>query len=272
MFGKKANKIIALFIIGIMTIGFAGCSNQTGTKEGKTEIEKIKESGKIVLGTSADYPPFEFHKEVNGKDTIVGFDIEIAKEIAKDLNVELEIKEMSFDPLIMALQNNKIDMVLAGMTPDKERAKKVDFSDKYFFGKHYIVINGKNKDSIKTLEDLKGKTIGVQKGAVQQKIAQKEISGAKLKPLVKVPDLILQLRSNKVDAVLIEDIVAKSYVENNKDLVLPGIEFKDKEGGYSVALRKNNKELVESINKTIKRLQKEGLIDKYFEEANKMSK
>ncbi len=82
------------------------------------------------MATSADYPPYEFHKVVNGKDEIVGFDIEIAKEIAKQLGVELEIKDIKFDGLLAALQGGTVDMVISGMTPTEERKKKTWISPK----------------------------------------------------------------------------------------------------------------------------------------------
>ena len=113
-----------------------------GAKDSKavSSLEKIKASGKIILGTSADYPPYEFHALVDGKDTIVGFDIELAKEIAKDLGVELEIKDMSFDGLLAALVSGNVDMVISGMTPTEERRQNVDFSEIYYQAVHGAVI------------------------------------------------------------------------------------------------------------------------------------
>ena len=119
-------KLITTVIIGVMTFSLIGCSKTT---ESASTLEKVKESKKLVIGTSADYPPYEFHKEINGKDEIVGFDVEIAKEIAKDLGVELEIKDMSFDGLLPALKTGTIDMALASMNPSEERKESVDFSD-----------------------------------------------------------------------------------------------------------------------------------------------
>ena len=115
-----------------------------GAKDSKSgsALDKIKASGKIILGTSADYPPYEFHALVDGKDTIVGFDIELAKEIAKDLGVELEIKDMSFDGLLAALVSGNVDMVISGMTPTEERRQNVDFSDIYYQAVHGAVGSG----------------------------------------------------------------------------------------------------------------------------------
>ncbi|WP_129598228.1 transporter substrate-binding domain-containing protein, partial [Anaerophilus nitritogenes] len=98
-------KIMTILLIGCMVFSFTGC-NQKASSADSSKLEEIKSKGKIVLGTSADYPPYEFHKEINGEDVIVGFDIEIAKAIAEELEVELEIKDMKFDGLLAALVAN----------------------------------------------------------------------------------------------------------------------------------------------------------------------
>ena len=112
---KKKTMIMA--IVCMMTFGVVGCSS----KESKTQVEQIKEKGVLVIGTSADYPPYEFHKEINGKDTIVGMDIDVANEIANELGVNLEIKDMKFDGIIASLQSGNIDMAVAGLTPTEEK-------------------------------------------------------------------------------------------------------------------------------------------------------
>ena len=128
-------KVIAVGIMGVMALGLAGCGSSTkdtsnnsedskvttDAKDGGISLEEVKKKGKLVVGTSADYPPYEFHKEIDGKDTIVGFDIDIAKEIAKDMGVEVEIKDMDFDGLLVASQAGKVDLVIAGMNPTPER-------------------------------------------------------------------------------------------------------------------------------------------------------
>jgi ABC-type amino acid transport substrate-binding protein len=131
---KKFSRIMAIIsFILVMALLFTACGKKVSTDveengdqlpvgtdineppadDESPKIKEIKQAGKIVLGTSADYPPYEFHKEIDGKDTIVGFDIEIAKAIAKDLGVELEIKDMDFDGLLLALNAGKVDFVIA---------------------------------------------------------------------------------------------------------------------------------------------------------------
>ncbi|WP_425448199.1 transporter substrate-binding domain-containing protein [Dethiothermospora halolimnae] len=260
-------KGLLVFISLVMVISLFGCGS---SEEDVSKLEKIKKDGKIVLGTSADYPPYEFHKEIDGKDKIVGFDIEIAKKIAEDLGVELEIKDMQFKGLLPALKTDKVDFVIAGMTPDKERAKEVDFSNIYYNAEHGLVILEKNKDKYKSVEDFKGKTIGVQKGAIQERIAKEQIADVKLKSLGKVTDLMLQLKKGRIDGVLVEDVVGSAYVRNNEGLLLTDIVLKDDDGGSAIAIKKGNKELVEKINKTIKALKEEKLIKEFAIKANEM--
>ena len=239
-----------------------------GSEQTVSKLDEIKAAGKIVLGTSADYPPYEFHKEIDGKDTIVGFDIEIAKEIAKALDVELEIKDMDFDGLILALNADKVDFVLAGMTPDPER--DVDFSKIYYRALQGVLINTENVDKFKTVEDLYGKRIGAQKGTIQEKIAESEIQDLDLKGLAKIPDLVLEVKHNKVDAVIMEKPVAEAYADRHDDLILMDLTFEDAEGGSAVAVKRGNPELIEEINKILDRLMEDGSVDKYVVEAIEM--
>ena len=138
-------KFAALLLALMMILSLAACGSKSddsaqGSSDGdaspddtaKSKIEQIKEAGVLVMGTSADYPPNEFHTEVDGKDTIVGFDVAIAQYIADDLGVELKVVDMSFDNLCINLAKGDFDIVIAGMASTEERLKSVDFSDPYF--------------------------------------------------------------------------------------------------------------------------------------------
>jgi ABC-type amino acid transport substrate-binding protein len=266
----NSKKVISIIATILITLSLFGCSGAKEEKAaaGVSKMDKLKEKGKIVIGTSADYPPYEFHKSINGKDTIVGFDIEIAKEIAKDLGVELEIKDMKFDGLLAALETGNIDFVAAGMTPTEDRKKNVDFSKVYYTAVQCVVIRTEDKSTIKSLEDLKNKKVGVQKGAVQEQLAKEQLTSSDIKPLGKVSDLILSLNTKKVDAVIVELPVAKSYVQQNSNLELSKIQLKTEEEGSAIAVKKGNEDLVNSINTTIARLVSGKSIDKFVTDAN----
>ncbi|WP_017212140.1 ABC transporter substrate-binding protein [Clostridium beijerinckii] len=269
-------KLVAIAAASAIAIGMVGCGNSTkGNKENTSSnasaLQAIKSKGKLVIGTSADYPPYEFHKEVDGKDQIVGFDIEMAKEIAKDLGVELEVKDMAFDGLLVALQSDKIDMVFAGMTPTDERKQNADFSDIYYTATHRFVLRSGDESGITKMEDLKNKKIGVQKGSIQEGIAKDNFDAANIKSLDKVTDLILDLKNNKVDAVLAEQPVAQINVDKNEGIAIADkLEVKDPDGGSAIAMKKGSTDLTDQVNKTIKRLKDEDKIKQFVLDANKL--
>lgn len=268
---KKIVAVVAVATIAISVVGCGSSAKKESTNSTTTAIDAIKAKGTLVIGTSADYPPYEFHKEIDGKDQIVGFDIEIAKQFAKDLGVELEIKDMAFDGLLVALQADKLDMVFAGMTPTDERKQNADFSDIYYVATHRFILRSGDETEIASMDDLKGKKIGVQKGSIQADIAKENFDEGNIKALDKVTDLVLDLKNNKVDAVLAELPVAEINVQKNSGIAIAEkLEVKDPTGGSAIAMKKNSPELQAEINKTIKKLIDEKKIEQFILEANKM--
>jgi ABC-type amino acid transport substrate-binding protein len=267
-------KIIAFAAASTIAISMVGCGssgNKENTSSNTSALQAIKSKGKLVIGTSADYPPYEFHKEIDGKDQIVGFDIDIAKELAKDLGVELEIKDMAFDGLLVALQSDKIDMVFAGMTPTDERKQNADFSDIYYTATHRFILRSGEETGITSMNDLKGKKIGVQKGSIQEGIAKDNFDAANIKSLDKVTDLVLDLKNKKVDAVLAELPVAQINVQKNEGIAIADkLEVKDPDGGSAIAMKKGSTELLDQVNKTIKRLKDDNKIQQFVIDANKL--
>lgn len=263
---KNIKKLTVLFLIFTLVLSFVACSNEKDI----SKIDEIKEKGKIVIGTSAAYPPYEFHKEINGKDEIIGFDIEIAKVIADELGVELEIKDMDFGGLLGALMSNKIDIVIAGMNPTEERKKNVDFSKVYYIAKQSVVINKENFDKIKTTEDLKGKTIAVQKGSTQEGMAKDIAEEKDIKALGKISNLIMELLNNKVDAVIVEEPVAKSYIQKNPSLCLSTVELQTGDSGSAIAINKGNDDLVKLINSVLDKLIEENKIEKFVIDSTQL--
>lgn len=276
-------KMIAVVAVATMAISAIGCGSSSKTEGEKTEgaaveqkadggnLSDIKSKGKLVVGTSADYPPYEFHTMANGKDEIVGFDIDIAKEVAKELGVELEVKDMDFDGLLVALQAGKVDMVFAGMTPTDERKENADFSDIYYSATHRFILRSGEEGSVKSFDDLKGKKIGVQKGSIQEGIAKDNFDEANIKSLAKVTDLVLDLKNNKVDAILIEEGVAKINCDKNKDIAMSDFVVTDENGGAAIALKKGSTELQTEVNKTISKLKEEDKITKFVSDASDLA-
>ena len=278
---KKFSGYIALMtIILLFSLSLVGCSNSeeaSTPNESKLAIEKIKDSGKIVLGTCADYPPYEFHKQIDGKDTIVGFDIDIAKEVAKDLGVELEIKDMDFNGLLAALDTENIDFVVAGMVPTEKRKESVDFSKVYYNPDQGLLVRTEDKEKYKSIEDLKGMKVGAQKGTMQEDIVLKVFEDPQFKALGKITNLVLELKNKKVDGVVLATPVAIAYDKSNPDLSLsPYINFRKEDGapvedGVAIAIKKGKQELVDAINNTIDRIAEEKLLEKFIQDATALS-
>lgn len=264
--GKFYLKLTAIFFILMMV--FASFSPVLAAEK-DTSLADVKESGRLVVGLSADYPPYEFHKTIKGKDTFVGFDISIAKKIAKDMGVTLDIKEMDFDSLLPALKTNKIDMIISGMSPTPERLKEVDFSDPYMTVQQKVVIRKTDKDKFKTTNDFAGATVGAQKQTTQEALAQDELTGAKVKSLSKVTTLMLELQQKKLDAVVLEGPVADAYISQYDDLMISDVQFVNGTKQTAIAMNKGTTSLQKSVNASLQEIKDKNLLKEYQEEANK---
>lgn len=267
-------KIIATAVLGIMTMGLAGCgSSNDKNSASKTDLlEKIQKNGKLVVGMSADYVPYEFHYiDENGKDVIGGFDVDIANEIANKIGVNLVIQEMDFDALVSALPAEKVDLVISGMNPTEERAKVVDFSEVYYNSKHGILVRAEDADKYQTFADLEGAKVGVQLGSTQEKIAKTEIPNVNLQQLSNINNLILELKAGKVDAIVMEKPVAEMAVKSNPELAVGKPTYEEQTGGNAVGIAKNNPQLLAKVNEVITELNESGKMDEYIEKANELA-
>lgn len=267
-------KIIATAVLGIMTMGLAGCgSSNDKNSDSKTDLlEKIQKNGKLVVGMSADYAPYEFHYiDENGKDVIGGFDVDIANEIANKIGVDLVIQEMDFDALVSALPAGKVDLVISGMNPTEERAKVVDFSEVYYNSKHGILVRAEDADKYQTFADLEGAKVGVQLGSTQEKIAKTEIPNVNLQQLSNINNLILELKAGKVDAIVMEKPVAEMAVKSNPELAVGKPIYEEQTGGNAVGIAKNNPQLLAKVNEVITELNESGKMDEYIEKANELA-
>lgn len=263
-FLKKMMVVIMIGALSIMAVGCGDGSSSNG--ENKDKLTQIKEAGKLVVGMSADYAPYEYHALIDGKDQIIGFDVDIAQAIADDMGVKLELKEMNFDSLCESVQLGKIDMTISGMTPKPDREKAVDFSDIYYKAEQGFLIQASNKDNYKTLADLEGKKIGAQLGSIQAEIAE-GIKDADVKLLTDVNTLILELKNGNIDAVIVELPVANLAASTNSELVVGEEIIQDEEGGSAIGMPKDSPELVAQVNATLKKLIDEGKIDEFVQKA-----
>ncbi len=209
-------------------------------------------SGKLVMATNAAFPPYEY---VEGNE-IVGIDAEIAKLIADDLGKELVIEDMAFDSIIAAVQSGKADIAMAGMTVTEDRKQNINFSDPYTEAAQVIVV--KNDSTVATPDDLAGKTIGVQIGTTGDIYAE-DIENATIERYSKYFEAINALSQGKIDAVIVDREPGKVFVGENADLKMIDEEFTLEE--YAIGVAKDNEQLLNDINASLKKLQDSGKID-----------
>ncbi len=268
---KRRKLILALTLTAsIAAIAASGCSNpESSTSETSTPTED-SDAKTLVMATSADYPPYEFYETAKGEGKPIGFDIDIATYITKELGYELEVKDMDFNGIIPALQSERADFAMSGMTPTEERKQSVDFSSIYYDAKNTIVtIEG---SAYKSYKELAGKKVGVQLGTTQAEEAKtkaEEVGGITIEPRNKISDLIQEVKAGRIDAAIIEDTVAKGYIKTNPDLVFTEIEESGELSGSAIAFPKDS-ELVDKFEAVLQEMKENGelekLVQKWFED------
>ncbi len=238
-------------------------ASQEGCVKTSGLVEKIKERGYIILGTSADWPPFEY---IDKQGNYVGIDIEIAKKIAEKLGVKLVVKDMKFAALIQSLQDGKIDMILADMTPTPDREKVVDFSIPYYFSKGNAVVVLKSSN-IQSLEDLKGKKVGVQLGTIQEDWAKEHLKDiAQIASYDKVyPDMVMVLKRGDVAAIIVSDMVGEVLLKKDPDLKIAFYAGGSGVGG-AVAVPQCAEDLKYVVNSVIYEMLQNGQMKQIFQQ------
>lgn len=211
-----------------------------------------KSNDVLVVGTNAAFPPFEYVGGQSG-DEIKGFDIELAKQIAKDAGKTLKVENMKFDSLIVALNSGKIDFIASGMTITPERQASVNFSEPYYEATQVLLVN-KDNDTIHTLDDIKDKHFAVQLGSTADMMSKKYTQN--VTAFNTGFEAIMELKNGKVDLVLFDSEPAANYLAKNPDLKLIKLDFPAEFYGFAVS--KQQPELLTSINNTLKNLKESG--------------
>lgn len=236
---RKALWIVSLLIAVVILVA-AGC--QGG-------------QDKLVVGTSADYEPFEYIDE-DGNYT--GFDIELMEEVADRMGVELEWQDIAFDGLIGSLQNDKIDAIIAAMSATEEREEQVDFTDPYFIsGDAVLVVEGSNLD-LQDKNDIAGHTVGVQTGTIQESWIDENLD-ADVSRYERAEQAIMDLKSGRIEMVAMDLSAANSFVEQGGIEVALETDFSGEH--MAIAVKEGNTELKEEFDAVIDELQMEGFID-----------
>lgn len=279
MLKKAAALLLTLTMLGTLAAcGGTPAANQAGAANNgtqsdapKSKIDEIKEAGVLVLGTSADCPANEFHTMIDGKDTIVGFDISLGQYIADDLGVELKVVDMAFDNLCISLSKGDFDIVIAGMSATDERKLSVDFSDPYFTQPQAILVRTEDADLYNVPEDLGGHKVGVQNGSIQVPIANQYAGEESVVGLVKTQDIIMELKGHKLDVAYIDYSPSLVYDAANDDIVLKDIGLVSPSKGQCIGVQKGNEDFVEYLNTVIAKVKEDGTMDQYILDAQKLA-
>ena len=272
-------KFIALLLAAAMCLGLVACGTSASTADASTPVETTSTEasapaeedaaastgltvteGTLTMATNAYFPPYEYYEG----DEIVGIDAEIAAAVAEKLGLQLVIEDMEFDSIITAVETGKADMGLAGMTVTEDRLKNVNFSDTYATGIQSVIV--KEDSDIASLDDLAGKMIGVQLGTTGDIYASGDYGEDHVDKYNKGNDAVMALLSGKVDADIIDNEPAKSYVAANEGLKILDTEYAIED--YAAAINKDNTALLDAINGALKELTEDGtlasIVSKYI--------
>ena len=272
---KVSALILALAMCTAMLTACGGGSNTTAStgsaapapttsaatsEAGADEGYKLVKEGTLTMATNAYFPPYEYY---DGQD-IIGIDADIAKAIADKMGLELKIEDMEFDSIITAVSTGKADLGLAGMTVTPDRQKNVDFSDSYATGIQSVIV--KEDSTITKIDDLQGKKIGVQLSTTGDLTATDKFGKDSVVQYNKGNDAVMALTQGQIDAVIIDNEPAKSYVAANKGLKILDTEFLNED--YAACISKDNAGLTKAVNKALAELKADGtlqkIVDKYI--------
>lgn len=215
-----------------------------------------RNSNELIMVTEAGFAPYEYYEN----SEVVGVDVDIAREIAKEMGKTLVIKDIAFDSIINEVKTGKADFGAAGISYSEERAKNVDFSINYAVSKQVVIV--KNDSSITDINSIGNKKIAVQLGSVADTFVTDEYDEATIVRQKKYLAAIEDLKVGKVDCVVMDELPAKEIVNSNTGIkILNGALTND---SYGMVVKKGNKELLEVINKVLNRLSSDGSIDRYI--------
>lgn len=233
-------------------------------------IEAIKAKGKLVVGTEAQYAPFEF-KDMDAN--FVGCDMWLAQQIADALGVELEVMDMAFDGIIPAIKSGQVDVGIAAFTVDEERAKEIDFTDMYQKDEQMLIVKKGNEEVYTTKESLAGQQVGAQRGTTQSKLIQSALPDSKLFELDKWPALAMEVANGNIAAIVVDGAVGEGLVANNPGIAQANFTFSEEEANFGKAavLAKGKEDLKELVNAVIANVTADGSFQAAYDEAVELS-
>lgn len=256
---RMIRNLIGFMLANVLIIGLAGCGKSAGTGD---RLDEIKKRGKLIVGTEGTYSPNSFHDE---SGELVGFDVEVAALIARELGVEVEYVETEWASIFAALDAGQIDVVVNEVGYTDERAQKYDFSEPYAFSRRCILVRGDNTD-INSFEDLKGHTAANESSSLFGQMAEEY--GAELDPVNAMAQSISEVLNGRADCTLNYETAFNDYMKEHPVDDVKIVAYADPEPSSYVPMLKGNSELKKAINDAIAKLQASGELaevsKKYF--------
>ena len=233
----------------------------------ETLLDSIKAKGKLVVGTEAQYAPYEF-KDLGAN--FAGCDMWLAQQIADAIGVELEVVDMAFDGIIPAVQSGQVDLGIAAFTKTPERAEVIDFSDLYETSAQLLIVKTGNADLYSTKEALAGQKVGAQKGTIQSQLILSALPDSELFELEKYPALGLEVQNGNIAGLVVDQAVGESLVAtSNGGLEVSNFEFTAEEAsfGKAVVAAKGNEDLLAVVNEVIAKVTADGSYQQAYDSA-----
>ena len=268
-------KITALLLGAVMALSLAACGGSASSAAASSEAASSEAAssettetaalttvnpGKLTMSTNAAFPPYEMTTDTGAFE---GIDVEIAQAIAEKLGLELQVDDMDFDAALMAAQNGKSDMVMAGVTVNEERLAVMDFSDSYATGVQVIIVK---EGSDVTLDNLGDQMIGVQRGTTGEIYCTDDYGSEHVTSYDNGITAVQALQNGQVDCVVIDKAPAQAFVEANTGLTILDTEYVTE--NYAIGFAKGNTALVEAVNAALAELTEDGtiqtILDKYI--------
>lgn len=259
-------KVVTLLLALTMIFALCAC--------GSNSESAAPTSNALIMGTSADYAPYEFmYPDESGEMTYGGIDVFAAQYIAESMGKELKVENMAFDYLLASLQKGDYDIVMAAIEATDERKQSADFSDPYYTDyPAMILVKADAADNYKTLADFDGKSVSAQTATTKEAIVTDQMPGANLVSLQNVNDIINQLVNDKIDAAVLDGSVALEYAKSNDILVVAAA---SNELGaaepYCIAVQKGDpKGLLPGINEAIAKMLEENKMEEFIAQADEL--
>ena len=274
-------KITALMLSSAMMLSLAACGGSASTDTASSEAASSEAAsseavstaeaapaalitvtaGKLTMSTNAAFPPYEMTTDSGDFE---GIDVEVAGAIAEKLGLELQVDDMDFDAALLAAQKGKSDIVMAGVTVTDERQKVMDFSDTYAEGIQSIIVP--EDSDIASADDLTGKAIGTQRGTTGYIYCTDDFGEDNVIAYDDGLTAVQALNNGQVDAVVIDNAPAKSFVEANPGLKILDTAYAQED--YAIGVAKGNTQLLDAINGALEELEADGtlqaIVDKYI--------